>query len=373
MGQRLLVVEDDVHLLSGIRDILEISGFDVVTAKNGLEGLAALRAMGDTPPDVIVSDIMMPQMDGMQLLAEVRNEPRWVTVPFIFLTAKGPESRRQGLMGGADHYLQKPFDADELITTVQSVLQLKDARREFYDQRSTNLLDDQIQRIMAIINHEMRTPLMLVTGYSDMLKDFDPQNPDVSELGMFLDGVHSGADRLRRLVDNFILVVELATGEAAKVVAWRKRPTSDFRWLLDDAMRQLQLGNSRQRNFTINVREPLPQVELDIQYVSIVIRELLDNAVKFSSEGSRIQVDIYHDGGYVVLSVTDQGRGIPADELEKIWQPFYQINRSEFEDQGSGSGLAIVDGVMRLHNGSRHVESIPGRGSRFTIYFPVHK
>jgi signal transduction histidine kinase len=373
MGQpRLLVVEDDVHLLSGIRDILTISNFDVVTARNGKEGLDALISMGDTPPDVIVSDIMMPYMDGFEFLAAVRNEARWITVPFIFLTAKGPGSRREGLMGGADHYLLKPFDADELITTVQSVLQLASARKEITEIRTKSLLEEQISQIMAIINHEMRTPLMLVTGYSDLLRGFDPQNPDLADLTMFLQGVHSGADRLRRLVDNFILVVELATGEAAKVVAWRKRPTTDFRWMIDDALRQIELAHDRPRNYALNVQDPLPTVAVDNQYVTIVIRELLDNAAKFSSDDSTIQIDVAHDSGYVVLSVTDQGRGIPPQELEKIWQPFYQINRSEFEDQGSGSGLAIVDGVMRIHRGSRRVESIVGRGSRFTIYFPVY-
>lgn len=362
---RVLIVEDDGHLLSGIRDILELEDYIVMTAQNGREGLDALRGM-DVPPSIIVSDIMMPHMDGYQFLDAVRKEREWKKIPFIFLTAKGEKADKQkGLRGGADHFLTKPFDAEDLIATVEAALARRADTDEVYDAEKV----EQLQKIMTIINHELRTPLTLVVGYSEMLRDTDPSDPD--EVRSFVRGVNSGADRLRRLVDNFIFVVELTTGEADKMIAWRKRPIDDFGWIYEEAQRQIALPHNRPRNFVVNIEPGLPMVSIDMQYVTIALRELLDNAAKFSSDNATIRTDITRDGDYVSITVTDEGRGIPADKLEDIWQPFYQINREMFEDQGSGSGLAIVDGVVKLHNGTRHVESVEGKGSRFTMRFPI--
>src|SRR5688572_890704 len=102
---RILVVEDDVHLMDGVREILELDGYEILTANSGVTGLKLLR-QEPTPPDLIVSDIMMPNMDGYQFFEAVRSEPAWVTIPFIFLTAKGEKSDiRLGKAMGADDYV----------------------------------------------------------------------------------------------------------------------------------------------------------------------------------------------------------------------------------------------------------------------------
>jgi signal transduction histidine kinase len=364
---RVLIVEDDGHLLSGIKDILELEDFDVMTAQNGREGLEVLRGQAE-PPNIIVSDIMMPHMDGYQFLEEVRKEREWKKIPFIFLTAKGEKADKQkGLKGGADHFLTKPFDAEDLIATVEAALARVKDTELVYDAEKV----EQLNKIMTIINHELRTPLTLVVGYSEMLRDTDVSDPE--EVRTFVRGVNSGADRLRRLVDNFIFVVELTTGEADKMIEWRKRPTNDFGWIYEEAHRQIALPHTRPRNYEVNIASDLPMVNLDTQYVTIALRELLDNAAKFSSANATVRTEIYQDGDYLAITVTDEGRGIPAGKLEEIWQPFFQINRELFEDQGSGSGLAIVDGVVKLHKGTRHVESIEGKGSRFTMRLPIEQ
>src|SRR5438067_991075 len=120
MPSTLLVVEDDSALLEGLRDILELSGYTVLTARNGLEGLAVLQAQ---VPDLIVSDINMPRMDGYQFYGRVRAQSEWVSVPFIFLTAKGEKTDvRQGKLLGADDYITKPFEEVDLLVAVQSKL-----------------------------------------------------------------------------------------------------------------------------------------------------------------------------------------------------------------------------------------------------------
>jgi len=365
---RVLVVEDDTHLLTGIRDILELENYSVLTAANGRDGLTVLKADPANPPDVIVSDVMMPHMDGFEFLEAVRKEDRWIHVPFIFLTAKGEKTDRyKGSMLGADQYLTKPFDADDLLLAVGASFK----RHKAIERVTENEITGNKQKILTILNHEFRTPLTLVVAYAEMLKEYDPETTSPDDIMTFLSGVNSGADRLRRLIENFICVVELDNGEAEKTISWRKRPVQDFGILTDDAVRQVTNPEQRPREFVVTIQDDLPAVEIDVQYMTIVLRELLDNAAKFSADGDRITLDAQVEGEHLVVTVTDPGRGIPADEYSNIWKPFYQIDREQFEDQGSGSGLTIVKGIVELHGGSCEVQSEYGKSSTFTIRTPV--
>jgi two-component system, sensor histidine kinase and response regulator len=365
---RVLVVEDDTHLLTGIRDILELDSYRVLTAQNGQDGLTVLNSDPENPPDVIVSDIMMPHMDGFQFLEAVRKQDKWINVPFIFLTAKGErEDRNKGSLLGANHYLTKPFDADDLLIAVASSLN--------HTRRIKNKFDadmaSQKRKILTILNHEFRTPLTLVVAYAEMLKEVDTENKFDDDTKTFLRGVNSGADRLRRLIENFICVVELDTGEAEKTIAWRKRPVHDLIYLVEDARHQIEDSEQRPREFVLDIPADLPIIECDVQYTTIAIRELLDNAAKFSKDNGTIHLSARVEDEMLVIKVSDKGRGIPEHEHENIFRPFYQIDREQFEDQGSGSGLTIVRGVAELHGGSCTVESDLGKGASFTMKIPL--
>lgn len=219
---KLLVVEDEHNLLLGIRDILELDDYSVVTAMNGQQALEVLRNQNSQLPDLILSDIMMPYMDGIQFLKEVRKREEWVKIPFIFLTAKGAKiDIQQGKLLGVDDYLVKPFDADDLLVAVESRLK----RHEVLNQMSEVKIDDMKRNILTILNHEFRTPLTLVVAYADMLKDNQVDKMSDEELLIFLREINMGADRLRHLVENFILLVELETDDAAKNYEWRSIPS----------------------------------------------------------------------------------------------------------------------------------------------------
>lgn len=366
--RRVLVVEDDYHLLSGIHDILELDHYEVLTAQNGQAALQLLRRDPQNPPDVIVSDIMMPRMDGFELLEEVRKEDLWVNVPFIFLTAKSERhDEHRGRKMGADVYLMKPFEAEDLLVSVASCLKRQDnIRRVQAEEKKTEQ-----RKMLTMMNHEFRTPLTLVVAYAEMLKDFDPNGKNNDEIKMFLQGVNSGADRLRRLIENFIAIVELENGEASKTFAWRKRPVEDFSLLVEDAHRQVAQPQTRPRNFVFEIDPDLPPVTVDVQFMTIILRELLDNAAKFSKDHATITLLAEAADDHLEIRVRDQGRGIAAHELDQIWEPFYQIEREVYEDQGAGSGLAIVHGLVTLHNGTHEVESTPGEGSTFIIRVPL--
>lgn len=365
---KLLIVEDDPNLLVGLKDILELDHYLVLTAENGKQGLEILQREIENPPDLIVSDIMMPQMDGLEFLRKVRQQDRWVKIPFIFLTAKGERTDIQyGKVLGVDDYLVKPFDAEDLLVAVAAKLNRHKRIRAVQEEE----ISDIKRNILTILNHEFRTPLTLVVAYADMLKDYETDSITRLELLEFLKGVNSGADRLRRLIENFILLVELETGNAERTFEWRKHEIHDLSEIIGSAQRQAGNDENKQRNFEVEVCPPLPAVIGDHEYLIVAVRELIDNAIKFSNHDKPIRIRVIQQGDYVNISVQDEGRGIPKTEFENIWRSFYQISREVHEDQGTGTGLALVKGIMKLHGGKAELESEEEKGSRFTLLLPI--
>jgi len=364
----ILVVEDDHNLIQGIRDILELQEYRVITAGDGASGLNVMHDC-EPPPDLIVSDIMMPEMNGYEFFEAVRNESRWTSIPFIFLTAKGEKSDvRAGKSMGADDYVIKPFDTDDLLIAIDAKLR----RRKELEQVRDNEVSSVKKAILTILNHEFRTPLTYVVAYSDMLhRDADDLSFD--EIKSFLNGVNSGADRLRRLVENFILLVELETGEARRNFDWRKYETNDINDILVQATRQARFfADVKQVNLQLDLpAEPLPHMIIDQEYLKIAVARLIDNGIKFSANpDSTVWITASADHQGACISVTDEGRGIPPEQLDLIFDTFYQIDRERYEDQGAGAGLPIVKGIAELHGGKVVVHSIVGQGSQFVIWLP---
>jgi signal transduction histidine kinase len=363
---RILVVEDDLNLLEGIQTMLELDSYSVVCAENGRQALEILRS-SPTPPDLIVSDIMMPQMDGIEFLKAVRAVDEWESIPFIFLTARGERSDIvRGKQLGVDDYLVKPFDAAELIATIQNKL-----HRMAIMRRNTNSVIEEIkQRILKILNHEFRTPLTYVVAYSDLLDGASGQELTPEEMTTFLRGVSTGAVRLRRLIENFIHLVEMETGEAQRSYELRKAPISDVRELWEHAIHTLR--GIRTITHTINlVIDPVPTFVGDEVYLRLALLHLLDNACKFSPADTTVTLGVHRVDDEVCFWIQDDGRGIDPAEHEQIWKSFYQSGRDRYEDPGTGSGLTIVYNVAKLHGGRATVESRLNAGSRFSIFIPV--
>ena len=367
---KVLVVEDDIHLLEGIRDILELDGYAVLTAENGNHGLEVLQNQS-SPPDLIVSDIMMPKMDGIQFLKEVRKETRWLDIPFIFLTAKGEKADYQrGMRLGVDDYVVKPYDPGDLLVKIESRLERLRSLRKAHTEVMSNLK----RQILTILNHEFRTPLTFVVAYADMLNEPDAQQLSQQEILTYLKGVSGGAERLRNLIENFILLVEIETGDIKSTYNWRKRKVENVNDLFTAARDRVKpFEEQTPRDIRTQVEGEIPAFEADPEYLTIAICHLLQNAIKFSEPDKPITLSAKVDEGRLYLRVKDEGRGIPKLELDNIWESFYQIDRARNEDQGAGAGLTIVRGIAELHGGTVGVTSEPGVGSTFEIILPLEK
>ena len=364
MKEQILIVEDDLAMSTGIREVLELAGYKVQLAENGQEAMQALQRFR---PDLIISDIMMPEMNGYELLEELRRHPHWDAVPFIFLTAKGQRADiRAGKQLGADDYLVKSVDLDDLLVVVRAKLD----RAIVLKQQSLKEMDTLKNTILNMLSHEFRTPLTYITGYVDLMQEGDWS---VDDLQKFLGRIKGGSARLNRLVEDFLLLVRFETGDAQQAYLMDKRPFDDWPMLVQrvfDGRRDL--AARRSVDLVADIRPDLPRIDAHENYLENALLRLVDNAIKFSKPGGgRVTVRVRADDRRVGVRVIDQGIGIPMLELIKMFDKFHQINRERMEQQGAGISLAIVKGVAELHHGEAECSSEEGVGSEFRMYLPT--
>ncbi|MFZ0546586.1 MAG: response regulator [Candidatus Promineifilaceae bacterium] len=369
----ILLVEDDQSLLDGISDLLEVVnlGYDlsVLTASNGKEGL---DIMADYLPDLVISDIMMPKMGGFEFLEHLRKNSAWIHIPVIFLSARGTrEDIRAGRVSGAEVYITKPFDNNELLEMVKSQL---DRTFELRFDRARRL--DNIQRsIIQILNHEFRTPLTYVTAYYEMLEEGLP-NQSIEYIQEYLRGIQVGAVRMTRLIDNFVKVIELRTGETVERYNEQARRIDNLADLFKGICQTWQSSSEMNVQFDYDIPDTLPPVYGGATFLEEILDRLIDNAVKFTtnkySDAPAIHVSVGNKDGEVYAAVQDNGIGFPEHAKSQLFDLFYQHNREQMEQQGSGTGLTVVKGFVELHGGRIEVDSEVGEGSTFTVFFPIY-
>ncbi len=364
---RILLVEDHEPLLHAIQKVLERAGYSVLTATDGQKGLEVMERVR---PDLIVADIMMPNMDGYEFYQAVRARPEALTIPFVFLTARSTREdilRGKGL--GAEDYLTKPFDPEELLVVVRSRLR----RAEEVQQATASEFDRLKQQIVTILSHELRTPLTYITGYTELaLEELPSLSPEA--LQQFLEGIRRGSERLNRLVQDLLTLIRLDTGQAATEFRLLVRPHRNLAELVRQTVSRYE-PQATQNGVLLETRVPpeLPPVPLCEPFFTDALGRLLDNGIKFSSrKGKRVVVEARTSGEWVEVSVADNGVGIRPEEIPHLFERFRQIDRERLEQQGVGLGLAIARELIRLHGGEITVESVYGAGSCFTIRLPLN-
>ena len=372
----ILIVEDDQSMLDGMNDLLDIAelGYDI-TVLQANDGQMALDVMAEHEPDLIISDVMMPQMGGYEFLKHVRENPEWIQIPFIFVTAKGEEPDiRKGRLSDADLYITKPFVISELLTLIHAQLDMAFERKELRERNIESLK----KNILQILNHEFRTPLTYVTAYYEMLADSVTEFTDGRNYREYLRGIQAGCFRLTRLVDDFIRVMELRSGEAQASYLSRAKPLTNLSAILNEVIAAHQdITSEVSYELTSNIPEKLPTIFGDSVSLTHIFERLLNNAIKFTDphldHTNHILVSASVQGENVHIVVTDEGMGFPAHMKNQVFEPFVQYNRGLLEQQGAGTGLAIVKGLVQLHNGRIESESQEGVGSKFTVILPIYR
>lgn len=376
LSATILVVEDDQSMLDGMIDLLEVADLGyIIGVLQAHDGQMALDVMAEHEPDLIISDVMMPKMGGYEFLDHVRANPEWIQIPFIFVTAKGEDPDiRKGRLSDADLYITKPFVITELLTLIKKQLDLAYERKQARQHNIESLK----KNILQILNHEFRTPLTYVTAYYEMLADSVTEFTDGRNYREYLRGIQAGCFRLTRLVDDFIKVMELRSGEAQSNYLAQAKPITNLSSLFNEVITAHQdMATDISYDLSKDIPEKLPSILGDPASLTNIMERLLRNAIKFTDptqdKTNHIVVSVTVKNKEIHLVITDEGMGFPLHMKTQVFEPFVQYNRGILEQQGAGTGLAIVQGLVRLHNGRIFAESQEGVGSKFTVIFPVYQ
>lgn len=349
MSRRILIVEDDLEIRKNLSTILEMNGYDVIGAGNGSLGLQlALQYL----PDLIISDVMMPELDGFEMLNELRKHEETLGIPFLFLTARiEKKDIREGMNLGADDFITKPFDMDDLLDAVNARIQKSEARKEHYSKKMNDLRFN----ISRSLPHEVRTPLSVILGYSEILQRSWRSLSD-DDINDMLLNVHSSAKRLHRVFEKYLYYanLELISSNETEKAKLQDKVTPSARVVVSDVCRRYSDEYSREADIRSTLADA--SIKMSEDYFNLLIEELIDNAMKYSEIGSEIQLNSTIKAGVYCLSITNYGRGMTPEQIAGIGA-YVQYDRLIHEQQGLGLGLAISKKIVDLHRGLFKMES----------------
>ena len=360
---KILVIEDEESIRENILELLEAEKFQGIGATNGKIGI---KMAIDQIPDLILCDMMMPEVDGYGVLKALRSEPLTATIPFIFLTAKADKSDiRKGMELGADDYITKPCTPQELLKAIAIRLE----KHKAISSKSQKTLDELRTNISMSLPHELRTPLNAILGFSElMLSEYKVfQESDILEM---LGQINTSGHRLYRLIQNFLLYAELEIA-ATNPELLKEMRNSEFSCIksliTQKAQQQAKLVN-RTDDLQLNLEDF--SVAIDSVKLSKIVEELLDNAFKFSLEGTPVLLSTLVEDQTFILSVKDQGRGITAEQIAQL-EAYRQFDRKTYQQAGLGLGLAIVQRLAELHGGEFKIESLPQQETIVCVFLPI--
>lgn len=362
---RVLVVDDSPDNTFLIQAILEEEGYRIDVLNNGSDALAYINA---SPPDLLLLDVMMPGMDGFEVTQRIRKNAKLPFIPILLITAHDQPRVSQGLDIGADDFIRKPVEFDELLARVRSLLRLKhsvDERDQIARQR-----EDFVSRL----THDLRTPLVAADRMMSLLQQgaLGELSPEVAEA---LATMERSNQNLLDMVNTLLQVYCYEAGRKTLSLT-----PLDLRQLLTEVVQglmpiALDKGLALQTN--LNEDDKLIELRGDRLELHRVFTNLVGNAVKFTDSGSvtvRLSTTV-HTGAdtsaepWVKVEVEDTGPGISPEYHNSLFEPFRHGNHKR---SGSGLGLHLSCQIIKAHRGTIEVQSEVGKGSRFTVELPTY-
>lgn len=360
--KKILVIEDEDEVRGMVVDALRGRGWQPVEAVDGETGLAA--ALEETP-DLILCDIQMPKLDGYAVLKAVRANEATRVVPFVFLTGLADKPRmRKAMELGADDYLMKPFTVPELLAALDARFQKQAVIEETSDTKLRLLR----QSLTFALPHELRTPLNTILGFSSLLAD-NPR-PDPETVREYASLIRESAGRLRSLVEKFLIYaqVELACsdpGQRAALAQNLPAPTGEV-----IASAAARVAGELGRAADVNAAPGKIEHHISPAHLERLVRELAENALKFSEPGQPVQIESHQVDRAFVLKVVDFGRGFTKEQIQQI-SAHIQFDRKITEQQGTGLGLAICKKLAELYGGTVQIQSRQKAATTVLVQLPA--
>ncbi|MEG4853228.1 response regulator [Microcoleus sp. B5-D4] len=360
---KILVIEDEEAIRENILELLEAENFEGIGAINGKVGI---KLAIEQIPDLILCDMMMPEIDGHGVIKALRSEPLTATIPFIFLTAKADKvDIRTGMELGADDYITKPCTPQELLKAIAIRLE----KQKTISRQSQKTLDELRTNISMSLPHELRTPLNAILGFSELILS-EYKVLEESDILEMIGQIQTSGHRLYRLIQNFLLYAELeiAATNPELLKEMRNSEFSCVKSLLSQKARQQAKHANRTDDLQLNLQDS--SVAMDSVRLAKIVEELLDNAFKFSLEGTPVLLSTFVENQTFILSVKDQGRGMTTDQIAQL-EAYRQFDRKLYQQAGLGLGLAIVQRLAELHGGEFKIESLPQQETIVCVSLPV--
>lgn len=369
---KLLLVDDTPANLDILYNILEAQGYQISVAPNGK--IACTVADHDVP-DLILLDVMMPVMDGFETCKELRKNEKTKNIPIIFITAKTEtEDIVKCFNLGAVDYIAKPFRHEEVCVRVKTHLQLSAAKIALEGQKkllekqnkALNIMNVQKNEFIGIAAHDLRNPLGCIMSSSEVLSESPGELLDEDHM-VLLDLIHSCSEDMLILVNNLLDVSVIESG-----MLNLEMKSNSLNKLVLERLRIFE-GVAKRKQISLHTSlVEFPNFSFDKKHIAQVIDNLLSNAIKFSPLGSKINLSTKIGVDKVMVSVTDEGPGILAEEKAKLFE-FFQTShaKSTGGERKTGLGLAIVKKILNVHGGTIEIHSPQEKGTTFTFSLPI--
>ena len=356
---KIMIVEDDNALRTNIVELLEAEGYSVISAGNGLE---ALNYMKKEIPDLIISDIMMPYIDGIELLRRIQSDPVTNSVPFIFLTARiDSNDVRKGMNEGANDYLIKPFKTGELLAAVTTQLKKKE--------HVMNRFEEMKKFIAQKVPHELRTPLIPIFGYTDIIID-EIDSLDKKDILKMAKTIKKAGERIHDRIEKFLSYTEIEL--LYKEVSLGKKVDNRIYQINQEKVEKnlITTFNNKERADDLAISIEPASLKIGEEHLMMLMNELSDNALKFSEKNTQVKIMGICAGDNYKIIFDDNGSGMFENEVVQI-EAFKQFRREIYQQTGIGLGLTIVKRILDIWKGRLEIKSKTSGGTIITVFIPV--
>ncbi len=375
MRGKVLIVDDDDIIRTVMRATLEHGGFSVVEASDGAEGLALF---GAEAPDAVVSDVVMPGMDGFEFCRQLRSQPQSEHTPILMATGLDDEdSIAAAYEAGATDFTAKPINWTVLNHRVRYVLRAARAFQKLRESQQSLLVAKNAaesanrakSEFLANMSHELRTPLNAIIGFSGLMIE-ELFGPLPEKYGEYVKDIHDSGSHLLTVIND---ILDLSKAESERMTLSECEVDLAEVVIGSKVMVQKMAADAKIR-LDVTLEEGLPRMLADPTKLRQILVNLLSNAVKFTPEGGRVSLSVGRARQGVVLQVSDTGIGIAPDQIVVALSPFGQVESSMARKyDGTGLGLPLTKKLTELHGGTLELESVVNRGTVVTVWLPPER
>ena len=364
---KILIVDDVVSNVLLLKILLTNEKFQVCTANNGTSCIEMTRK---EHPDLILLDVMMPDMNGFDTATILKKDDSTKDIPIIFLTALNtPQDLVHGFQVGASDFLTKPFNKEELVMRVTQQISLVAAKRiiEKQNEELRATLSNR-DKMYSVIAHDLRSPMASIRMVLNLVVASASPETVGAELYTLLDQANRESEEVHDLLDNLLKWTKSQTGRLTVV-----KQELDLSDIIPGVVEIFEtIAQTKRIKLDYQPTGGALKVEADNDMMKTVVRNFLSNAIKFSPEDSTIEIIMAQEGDFAKVSVRDHGVGIAADRLESIFHKG-ETTYGTGGEEGSGLGLQLCQDFARKNGGDCTVESVEGEGSTFSVLIPLIK